>query len=233
MESEHVLEPERITIESIFRAQGRIRDQIINETEIGPTIVNLTLMIFCAGAIYGLTMGIYQSPYQALVSALKVPLLFYLTLMTCLPTLHFVGLLLGCRVKFGQSMAVLLLGMAIMSVLLAAFAPISVFFLATGSEYNFLMVMHVAVFTFCGVAGLHSINKNFHILRTHVPGDEHPAARYLMGIWMALYMFVGTQMSYVMAPFVGWERTGFILFRDAPGNFYTEVWRILQQLLGG
>jgi hypothetical protein len=221
--------PVRITIESIFRWRQQICDQILNNVEVPRTVYTLSLIIVCASALYGFTMGIAHSISQAFCAALKVPMLFYLTLVTCLPTLHFIGLLLGSKVRFTQTTAVLLWGIAITSVLLGAFAPISLFFLVTGSTYNFLMIMHVLVFTFCGAAGLYSINSNFNHIREKVSGMEESASRHLLSIWMALYMFVGTQMAYVLAPFVG-RLEEFVLFRPPDGNFYSYMWDILQQV---
>ena len=78
-----------------------------------------------SAGLYGITMGSYHSATLAVVSAVKVPDLFLLTLAICLPTLHFIGLLFGSPVRFGQSVAVLMTGIFQTSIFLAAFAPTS------------------------------------------------------------------------------------------------------------
>jgi len=226
----HENKPVKITIETIFTKQKEICNAIIGKEGIKNLQRKLSLMIFCSSAVYGFTMGIRHSYTQALCSCFKVPLLFYATLMICIPTLHFIGLLVGSRIRFSQTMNVLLLGISVNSVLLSAFAPISLFFLLTGSSYPFMMLMHVAIFTFCGAAGLDSIKKNIRYLRKIQPGGNHKGAKYLLFIWMLLYMFVGTQMAYVLAPFVG-KVSDFMFFRTPKGNFYSYLFEIIGEAL--
>jgi hypothetical protein len=172
-------------------------------------------------------MGISHSWQQALSSALKVPLLYLLTLIICIPTLHFIGLFLGSRITFVQSASVLLFGMAVNSALLLGFSTISVFFFATGSSYRFLLLMHVGIFMIAGAAGLISVRRSFHQLSRE---QELPVlGRFnLLQVWMLLYMFVGTQMAYVLGPFVGKEPE-FYAFHHVRGNFYSYVWNTLSE----
>src|SRR5262249_7137880 len=150
---------------------------------------------------YGLTMGLYHSPLQGIVSAVKVPALFLLTLAICLPTLHFIGLLFGSAIRLGQSLVVLLAGMSLTAILLGAFAPISLLFLVSGSDYQWLLLMHVVIFAFCGAAGLYSVHRNYRAIRDiNAPGTASLSDNVLK-VWMFLYMFVGTQTAYVLSPF--------------------------------
>src|SRR5262249_6957345 len=141
----------------------------IQKVAIRPKLLSLTLYAVCCSALYGVTMGMNHSVLQAAVSAVKVPVLFLLTLLICLPTLHFIGLLFGSTIRFSQSLTVLLAGIALNCILLAAFAPISLLFLASGSDYRFLLLMHVAIFAFCGAAGLYSVQRNFVYIRSQAP----------------------------------------------------------------
>ncbi|MBP7998882.1 MAG: hypothetical protein KA314_24210 [Chloroflexi bacterium] len=53
--------------------------------------------------------------------------------------------------------------------------------------------------------------------------------RVILQLWMFLYMFVGSQMAYVLAPFVGRD-SQFILFRMADDNFYTYLFQVIVAL---
>jgi hypothetical protein len=175
-------------------------------------------------------MGLYhpeQPILQAAASAVKVPALFLLTLAICLPTLHFVGLLFGSPVQFGQSLAILMGGICRTSILLGAFAPISVFFLVSRSGYAFLLVMHVVIFAFCGLAGLLSVHQNFQYVQSTVGSEPtRPESRQLLKLWMLLYMFVGTQMSFNLAPFIN-QGGPVTIFNTLEGNFYSYLWNII------
>lgn len=213
----------KITIESIFKDSQAICDHLLKKDD-KRMILKIIVMILVAGGIYGFTMGIFNSVLQGLVSAIKVPLLFFATLLICTPTLHFMGLLLGSKLRFLQSITILLWAIAVNCVLLAAFAPISLFFMLSNSSYAFMMGLHVLIFTICGAAGLTYVNKNFRYVRKKAMEDEKTerSSGIILLVWMLLYMFVGSQMAFIMSPFVGKDNV-FMLFTGANYNFYTYI----------
>jgi hypothetical protein len=221
------------TMETVFKDARIWGNQVLQEHDLKPALARLTLYTVGGSAFYGLTMGLRHSLLQALASAVKVPILFFVTLLICLPTLYFVSLFFGSRIRFSQAMVVLLTGLSITSILLGSFAPISLFFLLSGSSYTFLLLMHVVVFAFCGLAGLYSIQRHFHYLGLRVADEVDQMVlirgRVILQLWMFLYMFVGSQMAYVLAPFVGRD-SQFILFRMADDNFYTYLFQVIVAL---
>lgn len=220
----------QITIESIFRDRKHLCHDIIKKNGLQIKIIRLSFIILISGALYGFTMGIRHSFAQAITSAAKVPALFFLTLLICLPTLHFIGLLLGSRATFLQTVTMLLSGVAVTTILLASFAPISIFFLGSGSQYGFMLFMHVAIFAICGLAGLLAIYRNFHYIRARIEPDKAGPGNLLLFVWMGLYMFVGSQLAYILAPFVG-RSVNFLLFRVPEDNFYTYLFSVLLEMM--
>ncbi len=220
----------QITAESIIKNREELCDDVVKDVALRNKIIRLSLLVIVGGAIYGFTMGLRHSFLQAVVSALKVPGLFFITLLICLPTLHFMGLLFGSKINLKQTLTTLLSGVAVNSILLASFAPIAVFFLMSGSQYEFLLLMHVVIFIICGAAGLVMVRNNFYLIRRQVMPDEKGTSSLLLPIWMFLYMFVGSQMAYIMAPFVGRDSV-FMLFRVPQDNFYTYLWGVVMDLL--
>lgn len=220
----------QITIESIFRERKHLCHDIIKKNALSIKITRLSTIILVSGAIYGFTMGIRHSLTQAITSAAKVPALFFLTLLICLPTLHFIGLLLGSRATFLQTVTMLLSGVAVSTILLASFSPISLFFIGSGSQYGFLLLMHVAFFALCGLAGLLTIYRNFHYIRAKMEPEGAGPGNLMLFVWMGLYMFVGSQLAYILAPFVG-RSANFLLFRVPQDNFYTYLFDVLLELL--
>lgn len=227
-----------LTIESIFKHDET--EQLCRETAAGALIPEKcrALLLYAAGgcALYGFTMGLGHSFAQSLSSAIKVFLLFALTLAICLPTLHFIGLLFGSRIRLQQSLTILLGGVSLTGILLGAFAPISLFFLLSGSSYEFMLLLHVAVFACCGAAGLVSIKRNMRTIAAIVVdagGEpaEAPRSTTLLNIWFLLYMFIGAQMSYLLSPFIG-NNTDFLLFASPKGDFFSYVFRALAEFFG-
>ncbi|MBV9124730.1 MAG: actin-binding WH2 domain-containing protein [Planctomycetes bacterium] len=217
----------KMTLESVFKEPETLCVETAREVEPKHKALALSLYAVCGSALYGFTMGLHNSLLQAAVSAVKVPALFLVTLCITLPTLHFIGLLFGSKVRFVQSLIILLAGISLTSTLLGAFAPISLLFLASGSDYPFLLLMHVAIFAFCGGAGLYAVNRTFAGVQREVSGGK--SSGHVLKAWMFLYMFVGTQTAYLLSPFVSRE-PGFILFHGTGGNFYTYLWSVIQEL---
>jgi hypothetical protein len=224
-----------LTIESIFKQKevNTLCEEIAKEYKTYHKITLLMIFIFCGSALYGFTMGLQTSLLQAAASSIKVFVLFFFTLVVCLPTLHFIGLLFGAKTKFVQITLVLLTGMAITSILLGAFAPISLFFLLSGMRYELLLIMHVFIFACCGAAGLLSVKRNMTMLRKNLSLDENDPdknSEFLLKIWFLLYMFVGTQMSYLLAPFIRAPQ-GFLFMNNQEGDFYSYLFQIIRNLL--
>ena len=62
----------RVNIESIFKEIKLICDTVIEEREGKAILTKLLLIIFASFAVYGFTMGIYNSIWQAVASAIKL-----------------------------------------------------------------------------------------------------------------------------------------------------------------
>ena len=82
---------------------------------------------------------------MALTSAVKLPLLFLVTLAICLPTLYLFNLVFGARLSVRQSVALVMVAMTVTAMLAVAFAPISLFFLITAPDYGFFKLLNVAI----------------------------------------------------------------------------------------
>ena len=231
-----------LNLETVFKDREGLRRQIQEEKKLYDICTSLALLILLCSTLYGFTMGFHHSGKQALSASLKVPLLFFATLLVSMPTLHFIGLLFGSRISFRQTLTVLLWGLGQTGVLLLAFAPISLFFLLSGSSYPFLLLMHVGVFAFAGGAGLFTIADNIRYLRSELKAeiqnqDENKESREknsnttrLLWLWMFLYMFVGTQMAYLLSPFIG-KTKEFMFFYQGKGNFYSHILESLFDLM--
>lgn len=209
----------KIHLESIFTDRTELCREIEQNQDLSAKLLRLVVLIFLSAGCYGFIMGFEHSFAQAISSLVKVPLLFFLSLFICIPTLHFIGLLLGSSISFRQSVLILLIGIAVNSVLLLSFAPIIIFFLLAGSFYLFILYLHVVVFIISGLAGLKSIYDSFVQLgKNNKPG--------FLKIWMLLYMFVGTQTAFILAPFIG-KQTEFHVFHHPSGNFYSYLYEQL------
>jgi len=182
-------------------------------------------------AIYGAVMGSSASLWQALSSAVKLPLLFVATLVICSPTLYFFNVLYGSNQSLTQNVALMLTAITVTSVLLLSFAPIVVFFLLTTSGYQFFKLLNVAFFAMCGIVGVGFLSQGMRIVSA--AGEEGMRARrWVMWLWVIVYGFVGSQMAWTLRPFIGAPSMKFELFRQLGGNFYTNIFASIGEILG-
>ncbi|MEM1098538.1 MAG: hypothetical protein AAGH92_07075 [Planctomycetota bacterium] len=64
------------------------------------------------------------------------------------------------------------------------------------------------------------------------PSSSDDRAKAVFRVWIVVFAFVGVQMSWVLRPFIGSPDLPFAWFRAREGNFFTAVFRALQNLLG-
>lgn len=194
----------QLTVEGVFRDAQALHQETLLGVDLQPKLRALARYAFLGAALHGAAMGFYHSPAQALLSALKTPALFLVTLAICLPTLHFVGLLFGATTRIEQTLIAVLSGIARTCVLLGAFAPIPLLFIVSHASYRFQLGLHVAIFAFCGVAGIRSMMTG---LREAPEGEGvRPIPREVLRAWVLLYMLVGAQTAFLLSPFLGRER---------------------------
>jgi len=181
--------------------------------------------------LYGAVMGSTHSRHQMLSSAIKLPALFLMTLIVCLPTLYFFNVLFGSNQSLTQNFALILTAITVTAVLLLSFAPIVLFFLLTTSHYQFFKLLNVGVFAITGSIGVVFLSQGMHIVSAG--GKEGKRARRnVMRFWIVVYAFVGSQMAWTLRPFIGAPSMEFELFRQLGGNFYANILASLGEIFG-
>ena len=215
-------------IERILRNRGGFFDEIREGDDLGRKTRNMLLGAVLFFAIYGAILGISSSVLQALSSAIKLPILYLITLAICLPTLYFFNLLFGSKLTLAQTFALILTAIAVTAVLTLSFAPIALFFWLTAPNYDFYKLLNVGILTITGVAGLSFLWQGMR----HVQKGEGLGVRSLiLWVWIFIYGFVGTQMAWTLRPFFGAPGLPFEVFRDLGGNFYMNVIQSVLALL--
>jgi hypothetical protein len=219
-------------VETIFRHRYIFFREIREEIDLPRKIRAMLLSSTAFLALYGGVMGASHSVPQVFSSAVKLPVLFLITLFICAPSLYFFNILFGSRQSLLQNIALILTAMTTTAVLLVSLAPVALFFQTSTSDYEFFKLLNVAIFTVSGYMGLVFLRQGFaHSVDADNPEGQR-ARRTLFRLWMILYAFVGTQMAWTLSPFMGDPGLPFILARRVGGNFYTDVVNSLLKLLG-
>ena len=158
----------QLIIERILRDRAGIWDQIITERDLPKLILRMLLTSVISLAAYGAVLGASNGWLQALVSTVKLPLLFLATLAICLPTLYLFNLVFGARLSVLQACALIMVAITVTAVLTFAFAPISLFFLITARSYAFFKLLNVAILALTALVGLRFLTSGMRALNKHV-----------------------------------------------------------------
>ena len=193
-----------------------------------------TALLSCSSiffAIYGAIIGSFNGWEQALSSGVKLPALYLITLIICFPTLYFFNILFGSRKTAGQHFVMLLTAASVISVLLFSFAPITLFFLISTFNYQFFMLLNVAIFAITGFIGIKFLYQGMRVMAEE-DTDGMETRMSILRFWLILYAFVGTQLAWTLRPFFGMPNSPFVLFREMEGNFYLSLFQALGEILG-
>jgi len=136
----------------------------------------LTVVLIVLGAVYGACMGAFalvdrwspatrqQGFLQMGYSAVKVPMLFFLTLVVTFPSLYVFNALVGSRLSFRTVLRLLIAALGVMLAVLASFGTIVVFFSLCTTSYPFMVLLNVAMFAVAGLLGMGFLLQTLHRL---------------------------------------------------------------------
>jgi hypothetical protein len=225
-------------IDAILRRREDFFAEIFSDQNLRARLRMFVLTITALSFIYGATMGassfivgLDRGFQQMLSSGIKVPALYLLTVAVCFPALFIILVLMGSKLSFQQTLSLILLALTLNATLLAACAPIVFFFIITGSTYDFVKVLHVAVMAFSGCWAMAALWQGLREMCEKSNLYPRQAIR-IMQIWILVFGFVGTQMAWSLRPFVGSPEQPFTVFRgETEGNFYTSVAHSITRIL--
>jgi hypothetical protein len=142
--------------------------------------------------------------------------------------------LLGLNLGLRQSLVAVLLSFTVFSAVLGAFSPIIGFVIwnapplvaddwrQTSLVYSGIMLLHVVAIAFGGIAG----NLRMLQMLEYFSGQRAVARRVLFA-WLAGNLFVGSQLSWILRPFIGSPvlPVEFLRPNAFHGNFYETVFQ--------
>jgi hypothetical protein len=221
-----------VVVETILRDRHQffeeIREGIGLEEKTRAMLVSTTAFM----AVYGAVLGSTHSLLQAVSSALKLPILFLITLLICIPALYIFSVLFGSRQRLRQSIALVMSAITVTAVLLLSFAPITFFFMLTTSGYQFFKLLNVLFFVIAGGLGMAFLSQGMQVVSTSDKQEGTKMRGLVLYVWIVLYAFVGSQMAWTLRPFIGYPDARFELIRELGGNFYSNVLFSIGEILG-
>lgn len=203
-----------------------------------PNLLRDTAIVVIGAGCFGAALGCWRAPEQALFAAIKLPLILLLTAAGNGLLNAMLAPLLGLQIAFRQSFLAILTSFALAAAILGAMSPLAAFViwnappLQTGSSswtdannsatHAGVLLLLVVTIAFAGIAA----NLRLLQLLRHLAGQRATAWRVLLA-WLAGNLFLGSQLSWIMRPFIGSPGLPVQFFRDDAfnGNFFEAVLR--------
>ena len=147
-------------LDKILRGDAT-RISLLAEGRFTIPVAGLSVSIVLLGVLYGLCMGTFamirtggQAYMQMIASAIKLPMLFFLTLAVTFPSLYVFNAIIGTRLSVISALRLLIAALGVMLAVLASLGPIVVFFALSTKSYPFMVLLNVGTSTVSGVLGL-------------------------------------------------------------------------------
>lgn len=190
---------------------------------------DVALIVVGAG-LFGAALGCWRDPWQALYAGIKLPLILLLTATGNALLNVMLAPLLGLRITFRQSFLAILASFALAATILGAFSPLAAFVVwnappltanaNNSTTHAAIMLLLVGVIAFAGIAA----NLRLLQLLRSLAGGRGGAMRVLFA-WLAVNLFFGSQLSWILRPFIGSPNlpVEFLRAQAFNGNFYETV----------
>lgn len=225
-------------IGALLRGETGCIDSWIRQPRVGNLAVQLIWIIAGMGC-YGAAMGAWRDSLQALYTALKFPLIILLTTFGNILINAMLAPLLGLNITFRQCLTAILTSCSLSSAILGAFSPLIAFMVwnappltaapAATSDltHDAILLAHVLIIAFAGTVA----NLRLSQWLTQLGGSAAITRRVLFA-WLAGNLFLGSQLSWILRPFVGLPGlpVEFLRPNALPGNFYETVLQICAHL---
>ena len=203
-------------VERVLRDRIAYLAEIARGQELSRKIADLLAVTLFGLAVFGFVAGLSgRNIAQALVSTVKLPFLFLASGVICLPTLYYFSVLFGSRLRFLQTITLILTAQTVTAVLSLGFAPISLLFWLSGSEPLFMAALNTAVLGLAAGLGLIFLVQGALYIQEVEPPDKITFFTWVwmfikgtfrslvLAGWIAVYGLVGTQLSWTLRPLFG------------------------------
>lgn len=136
------------------------RMEELRKSELSIPVVGLSGVIIVLAVIYAVCMGFYSmfrpdGPMflQAFATMIKVPSLFFLTLLITFPSLYVFNALVGSRLNLVTILRLLVAALGVNLAVLSSLGTIVAFFSVSTESYGFMVLLNVLTFALSGVLG--------------------------------------------------------------------------------
>jgi hypothetical protein len=210
----------------------RRRAWTIQPSRAATALPRLAAAIVVFGMFYGAVMGLFGGMLgdrwlQVVYAALKVPFLLLGSFVIGLPSFFVLNTLLGLRSDFARALRAVTAAQAGLAVVLASLAPLTALWYGSSADYQAALRFNGLMFLVASLAGQWLLRQYYRPLIL-----ANPRHRWLLAMWLVIYVFVAIQLAWIFRPFVGDPSLPVQFIREESwGNAYVVVGRLIYDAL--
>lgn len=188
------------------------------EDRVPPSLTHLAKLLgvaLAATVAYGAAAGFFQGHGQILVAALKAPLIFFGSVILCVPSLYVLTSLGGSLYRRFEFLQAVVGFCGVVSWVFLALLPVVWLFSVSSRSLFFMVTLHFLAWTGAALAGRR------YLLRV-IPGARSGA----LSLWIFLLVLVSLQMTTQLRP-VLWRQPDEPLFTWEKRSFGEQLGIVL------
>ena len=201
-------------VKALLKQPVSVARNVLNEKGPNGTKVFLGVFIACH-LVYGLIMGLFSGEPQLAIVPLKLVLGTVVGAILCYPSLYIFACLSGADVAPGKVLSLLIGGLAMCSLLLVGFLPVSFIFTFSVKSVGFMGVVHLGIWAISILFGCRYIRQGL----MHGLKDGNG----FLYLWNIVLILTLLQMSTTLRPLLGPQKEGEPVF-STDKKFFLLHW---------
>lgn len=202
-----------VVLEALLKRPGSLLHELGGERR-AAVIARLAALILVCGLIYGVVMGSLSGGTQLWAAPAKLTLGLFASVLLCLPSLYIFLCLNGADLRPAQIAGAALGMVALVTLLLIGFAPVSWIFSQSTDSIVTMGVLHLVFWVIGLWFGVRIIKGLLACAETPAPDHGH------LKVWIIIFTLVSLQMTSVLRPLIGTSDT----FLPAEKKFFVRHW---------
>ncbi len=183
-----------VAIESILRQPRRVAWQL-RQPGAGRLVGRLLLVAFAASLVYGFVAGTFSGGVQLWAAPIKIAGGLMISALICLPSLYIFMCLSGSPARLIEVCGHLGGLLAMMTILLIGFAPITWVFSQSTESVAGMGALHLIFWAIATLFGLRFLESGFF--------NSNSGSRVGFRTWVVIFLVVMLQMSTALRPIIG------------------------------
>jgi hypothetical protein len=210
----------------ILRSPGEVARACRDENDVRAMAANALVAIVVGSVLFGLAVGSWHGPQQALSAGMKMPIVTVGTLAVCAPAFYAISAVFGRAWSARTVLSLMLVAGARFALVLLAATPVLWLAINLGATYDAAKLTAAVAYALAGLTALTLMLRGL--------GDG-PGKKATLALFVGVFLVVGGQAAWVLRPYLGTPgQDAVVLFtREREGGMAYQVWKSADRVLTG